>query len=166
MRDGEVEGKHYRFISREKFAKLASEDFFLEWAEIYGHNYGTPRDFVLSNISFGRDVLLEIDTQGATQVRKNFDKSLLILLLPPTLDDLVLRLRKRGTENTLEIQRRVIFFKEEMKRLDLFDYGVINDTVENAVLEIEKIIRAESLRIERLSDFLEKLEGSFTLRES
>lgn len=160
-RVGEVDGVNYYFITKEKFESMIENDEFLEYAYVHTNYYGTPKKFVLDQIEKGEIVLLEIDVQGAMQIKKNFSEAVFIFLLPPTMEELKNRIVKRGTETEEDINRR---YENAFKELDFvgnYDYFVINDVVEDAVADIEAIIRAEKLRVKRHSDIKNKvlLEG-------
>jgi len=160
-RVGEVDGVNYYFVTKEKFESMIENDEFLEYAYVHTNYYGTPKKFVLDQIEKGEIVLLEIDVQGAMQIKKNFSEAVFIFLLPPTMEELKNRIVKRGTETEEDINRR---YENAFKELDFvgnYDYFVINDVVEDAVADIEAIIRAEKLRVKRHSDIKNKvlLEG-------
>jgi len=139
-RPGETEGVNYFYVSKEKFTQGVKNDEFLEWAEFSGNYYGTKKSFVLKCLEKGEHVLLEIDTQGALQIKEKMPDSVLIFIAPPSYDELVARLRGRHTESEEAIQRRLDFVEFEKNNSKYFDYIIVNDTVENAVKQIEKII--------------------------
>lgn len=139
-REGELEGKNYFFRSLEEFSELIKNDRLLEWAEFVGNRYGTPKDFVFEKLKLGLDVFLEIEVQGALQVKEKFPEALMIFLLPPSLEELEMRLRKRNTETEEKIQLRLAKAKDEMKYLNDFDFSVINDSALKASLELRDII--------------------------
>ncbi len=156
-REGEVEGVNYFFIDDNKFKSMIEKDEFLEYAHVHTNYYGTPKNFVMEQIEKGEVVLLEIDVQGALQIKKNFSEVVFIFLLPPTMEELKNRIIKRGTESKEDINRR---YENAFKELDFvgkYDYFVVNHEVEEAVLDIESIIRAEKLRVKRHSDIKEKV---------
>ena len=156
-RPTEVDGVNYFFLEEEDFKQKVEDNQFLEHAYVHTNYYGTPRDFVLEEIDKGEIVLLEIDVQGALQVKKNYKNVVFVFLLPPTMDELRNRIIKRGTESEEDIERR---FKNAFEELDFvgeYDYFVVNDKVENAVLDIEHIIKAEKLRVKRHSDIKKKV---------
>ncbi len=156
-RRGEVEGRSYFFSDRNTFLKLIEEDAFLEWAEIYGDYYGTPRRFLAQEVMQGKDIILEIDTQGARQVRKALDGGVFIFLVPPSLAELKLRITKRGTESPQAISKRLAFVMEEMNSLDIYDYVVLNDSVDQAAKRINAIITAEKCSIARNKNLIENI---------
>jgi guanylate kinase len=143
-RPGDEDGKTYEHISTTEFFHRLEQDAFLEYAQVYGAYYGTPKHPALDDMAAGRDVLLEIDVQGALQVRFQYPDALLIFILPPDAPTLLQRLRDRGREAEEEIQRRYRAAKREIhmaKGAHAFDFFVINDTVDRAVEEIVKIMR-------------------------
>ncbi|MBE3550774.1 MAG: guanylate kinase [Brockia lithotrophica] len=149
-RPGEVEGVNYFFRSRETFLRMVAEDAFLEWAEYVNNLYGTPKDFVVQNLREGRDVLLEIEVQGALQVRERFPAGIFIFLVPPSWEELRRRISGRGTEADAEIAARLEKSWEELQMARHYDYIVVNDDVDRAVDRILAIITAEHLRAERM----------------
>lgn len=145
-RDGEVEGEDYFFISEEKFKEIETNDGFIESAVVHGHYYGTPKQFVDKKLAEGEDIILEIDTQGAKQVRDKYPEAVYIFLLPPSLEELENRLDKRGSENNKSKNIRLNNAREELKEVHNYDYEVINDSLSDAVREIKKIILKEQKR--------------------
>lgn len=151
-RPGEVDGENYFFVDIEKFEDMAKNGELLEYAFVHTNYYGTPKDFVFNEIEKGEIVLVEIDVQGALQIKKNYKDAIFIFLIPPTIDELKQRLTNRGTETEEEINVR---FANAFKELDFvgeYDYFIINDKVEQAVHNIEIIIEAEKLRVKRHND--------------
>lgn len=158
-RPGEVNGKDYWFISKSEFEGLIMEKKLLEWAEVYGNYYGTPAMKVREVLESGKDVLLEIDTQGALNVQKMFLKEgTFIFLLPPSLAELEKRIRGRGTETEEAIQRRLGAAIEEIPRGNNYDYIITNDVVEDVVKKIIHIIEAERCAVYNNLDKLAQLE--------
>lgn len=139
-RQGEIHGQNYFFISREEFETAAQNNEFIEWAEFSGNLYGTRKNFVLESLKNGEHVLLEIDTQGALQIKEKMPEVVLIFIAPPSYEELVTRLRGRHTETEEAIQKRLAFVDMEKENSKQFDYIVINDSVERAVSEIKQII--------------------------
>lgn len=150
-RDGEVDGVDYFFKSREEFETLIEQGKLLEYAEFVGNYYGTPVDYVRETLDAGKDVFLEIEVQGAQQVREKFPEGLLIFLAPPSLSELESRITNRGTESSELIRRRMQAAKEEIELMDLYDYVVENDHVTAATSRINAIVIAEHCRRERVS---------------
>lgn len=139
-RQCEVHGKNYYFISRDEFETSVKNDEFIEWAEFSGNLYGTKKSFVQDSLNNGEHVLLEIDTQGALQIKEKMPEVILIFIAPPSYEELVTRLRGRHTETEEAIQKRLAFVDLEKENSKQFDYIVVNDSVERAVSEIKQII--------------------------
>jgi guanylate kinase len=139
-RQGEREGIDYRFISRPEFLGMRDRGEFLEWAEVYGNLYGTPRAPVEIALSSGRNVLCELDIQGAQSVKKAMPKAVLVFIEPPSLDDLLLRLRGRGTEDPESISKRVMAAYDEVKNKGLYDHIIVNDDVQAAADAFTRIL--------------------------
>lgn len=136
----EKDGVQYRFLAPSEFARLIEEGAFLEWAEVFGHRYGTLLAPIIEAVERDRDVILEIDVQGATAVRRKVPDAVLVFLVPPSWDELELRLRRRRTEPEGELARRLAGAKEEMEQAEWFDHLVVNDQVERAAAEVAAII--------------------------
>ncbi|MGB9846413.1 MAG: guanylate kinase [Desulfotomaculales bacterium] len=151
-REGEVDGASYYFLSREKFLSMIQGEELLEWAEVYGNYYGTPRRAVEKALAEGKDVLLEIDVQGGLQVKEKFPDAVLIFLLPPSLEELRARLAGRGSEPEEEVERRLAWALSELRTFPRYDYAVVNDRVEEAAEKIRSIITAEKCRTARFED--------------
>lgn len=156
-RTGEVDGVNYFFIDEEEFNRRIEKDEFLEHAYVHTNYYGTPRDFVIDKIDNGETVLLEIDVQGALQVKKNYSEAVLVFILPPTMEELRDRIVKRGTESEEDINRRFENAFKELKYIEEYDYFVINDEIQDAVLDVETIIKAERLKVKRNSNITDKI---------
>ena len=135
-RTGDVEGQHYFFMTREQFMDLVERDEFLEWAEYSGNCYGTPAKSVAEHMAKGEQVILEIDVQGAFQVREKMPEAHLVFIEPPSLEELERRLRDRGTEDEETIQRRMEAAKVELSRKMEYDIQIVNDKLENATDEL------------------------------
>ncbi|EIM5220435.1 guanylate kinase [Staphylococcus pseudintermedius] len=150
MREGEQDGVDYFFKTREEFEKLIEADEFIEYAEYVGNYYGTPVQYVKDTMNAGHDVFLEIEVEGAKQVRKKFPDALFIFLAPPSLDHLTERLIGRGTESKEKIESRVKEAKKEVEMMNLYDYVVVNDEVDLAKDCIQSIVEAEHLKRERI----------------
>jgi guanylate kinase len=146
-RPDEVDGVDYHFVDDPSFDAMVRDDAFLEWADVFaGRRYGTPRAAVEERLHAGGDVVLEIDVQGAGQVRERSPDALLILLAPPSLDDLEVRLRGRGTEDDAAIAERLRAAERELAHADRFDHVVVNDDLERATDEVAAIIEASRTR--------------------
>ena len=139
-RQGEVHGVNYFFLTNEQFEKNIDEDKFLEYAQFAGNYYGTKKKYLKEKFDQGYNILLEIDTQGALQVKEKMPEAVLIFVAPPSLEELEKRLRGRKTEDEATIQKRLAQVKVELERSKKYDYTVINDSIERAVEEIERIV--------------------------
>ena len=148
-RPGEETGRDYHFISAEAFERMRAEGEFLETAQVHGNFYGTSRRAVESETAAGVDVLLEIDWQGAAQIRKLYPDAVAIFILPPSIEALEKRLRGRGQDSTETIARRVAAARGEISHIGEFDYVIINDEFNRAAQDLISIIRAERLRLPR-----------------
>ena len=145
-REGEVDGKDYHFISADRFRSMIEEDAFLEYAEYVSNFYGTPKKFVDEAMDAGKDVILDIEIQGAAQVNAKRPETVRIFIAPPSWEELERRLTARGTDTTEKIQKRLLRAKVELDSASGYDYFVINDTVEQAVEELRAILLAEHCR--------------------
>ncbi|MDP4088485.1 MAG: guanylate kinase [Bacillota bacterium] len=159
-RAGEVEGKNYYFLTRDDFKERIKKDDFLEYAEVYGNYYGTPRGSVLEAIENGKDVILEIDIQGALKVKESYPGGVFIFILPPSMEELRNRIIQRGSETPESLMTRFVSAYQEINYVSKYNYAVVNDTVEEAVRKIESIIAAEKCRVDRIKeDILDSKEG-------
>ena len=156
-REGEVDGREYYFVSRETFEQNIKDGKMLEYAQFVGNYYGTPLDKVNEQLDQGKEVVLEIEVQGALQVRKKMKDAIFIFIAPPTMEDLYNRLRRRGTESNEIIDERCEKARKEISLAYMYDYIVVNDTVENAADKIMAIIRAEHAKTERTFNQYKKL---------
>jgi guanylate kinase len=145
-REGEVDGRDYNFVTPEQFGHMLNAGEFLESAEIYGHHYGTSRGWITGDLREGRDVLLEIDWQGAQQMRREMPQAVSIFVLPPSLEALEARLKGRGKDRAEVIQRRMTAAREEISHAPEYDYVIINEDFSCAALDLRSIVRAERLR--------------------
>lgn len=143
-REGEIDGVHYHFKTREQFMDLVENDGLLEWAEFAGNCYGTPRSFVEECIAEGFQVILEIEVQGAFQVKEKLPEAYLVFIEPPSLEELEARLRGRGTETEDAIQRRLETAKVELSRKMEYDIRLVNDDLEQAVQDLVAIVNAKA----------------------
>ena len=157
-RPGEQDGVNYYFYDKEKFRQMIATGELLEWAEVYGNYYGTPKQKVLDRLNAGEDILLEIDTQGALNVMKAMPEGLFIFLLPPSLEELANRLKGRGTETEESLQRRLGAAVDEIKIAHNYRYVVVNDKVEAAEKAIAGIIEAEHHRTDLNEELLAGLQ--------
>ena len=149
-RAGEVHGINYYFLSKDEFLNKVDEGDFLEWAEVYGNYYGTPKSKVEEMLNEGKNVILEIDIQGALKVKENCEDGVFIFILPPSMEELKQRIIKRGSETPESLLRRFNSAYAEINYISKYNYGVINDEVELAVKKIENILSAEECRVDRL----------------
>ncbi len=145
-RPGEVDGVNYRFVTKEAFIAERDQGQFLEWAEVHGHFYGTSRAWIESQMLSGSDVMLEIDWQGAQQIRKLIPSVQWIFIFPPSIEALEERLRKRGQDDEATIERRVAAAHIELQHAHEANYIVINDLFDQALVELQNIIAASRLR--------------------
>ncbi len=141
-RQGEKNGRDYFFVSQEQFTELVAQDAFLEWARVHGHMYGTSRKHVMELLSNGIDVILDIDVQGATQVKAKFPSAVTIFILPPSWDILEERLMKRKSEDRHAIAVRLRNALDEMEEVANYEYTVVNDRLEDALDELVSIVTA------------------------
>jgi guanylate kinase len=155
-RNGEVEGTDYYFVDEARFLKLEREERFLETAVVHGNRYGTSRGEVIDVIESGRDVILDIDVQGADQIREKIE-TVGVFILPPSLEELARRLSVRGTDDDDVIARRIENARREIEHAPLFDYLVVNRDLEAAVADVLAVIRAERSRTSRNRFLVESL---------
>jgi len=148
-RTGEIDGTHYYFYDKETFENMKKQNELLEWAEFCDNYYGTPRKYVEQQMLEGKNVILEIEVQGALQIKKLYSDCILVFLVPPDVKELKKRLIQRGTEDKQTIDRRMNRAIEEMEFVPQYDYIVINDTVEAAAEAICAIVKAESMKSSR-----------------
>ncbi|NMG44717.1 guanylate kinase [Aromatoleum toluvorans] len=148
-RPGEQDGREYHFVDVGTFRTLRDRGEFLEWAEVHGNYYATSRVWLKDQIAAGRDILLEIDWQGAQQVRKSFPDAVGVFVLPPSVEELESRLRGRGTDSEEVIARRLLGARGEMRHVGEFDYVILNDDLQNAIGDLVAVVRASRLRYGR-----------------
>ncbi|MBQ3702458.1 MAG: guanylate kinase [Oscillospiraceae bacterium] len=145
-RPGEVHGREYFFVNFERFREMVENDELLEHAEYVANRYGTPRSYVEKRLDEGMNVLLDIEVQGARQVRKKMPEAILIFIAPPSLVELERRLRGRGTDTERAIEGRLIRARQEYQEADFYDYLIVNDDVDKAAAKLNAIIEAEHCR--------------------
>lgn len=150
-RENEVDGVNYYFVTKEKFQQMISEDAFLEYAEVYDNFYGTPYSGIEKKLDEGYDVILEIDIQGALKVKDRYPEGLFIFILPPSMEELKNRIKKRGSETEESFLKRFKSAFKEINYASRYNYAVINDILDDAVRKLECIIIAEKCRIDRIS---------------
>ncbi len=153
-REGEVEGINYFFIERDEFLNRIDKEDFLEYAEVYGNFYGTPKSEVLKMLEEGKDVILEIDIQGALKIKSSYPKGIFIFIMPPSMEELRNRITNRGSETPESLKTRMECAYDEISFASKYDYAVVNDKVEDAVKKIESIIVAEKCRVFKIKDEL------------
>lgn len=156
-REGEKEGESYFFIEEEEFVNRINNDEFLEYARVYGNYYGTPKEEVFKQLQDGNDIILEIDIQGALQVKKNCPRGVFIFILPPSLKELQNRIEGRGTDSKDAILKRMQCAYDELNYAFEYDYVVLNDQVDEAVKKIQCIINAEKNRAIRKNAIINKI---------
>ncbi len=142
-RPGEIDGVNYFFISKDEFKDCIEKNKFLEWAEFAGNFYGTKKKYINQCLEEGKDIILEIETKGAMQVKKQMPGAVLIFICPPSYETLENRLRGRHTEDEATIQKRLDEVKKELKAAENFDYRIVNDDLETAITTLENVIRGE-----------------------
>jgi guanylate kinase len=152
-RPGEINGRDYRFLSDQQFEQLRLRGEFAEWAKVHDYFYGTPREPLERCIRAGRDILLDIDVQGARQIKKTFPEAVSIFLLPPSLRELKRRLASRGTDGQEIIRRRLANAQGEIGERIYYDYFVVNREIKDAVRKLSAIVEAERARVSRVTEW-------------
>lgn len=153
-RPGEVDGREYFFVDFERFREMVEHNELLEHAEYVANRYGTPRFYVEQRLEEGMNVVLDIEVQGARQVRKKMPEAVLIFIAPPSLEELERRLRGRGTDTESAIEGRLIRAQQEFQEADFYDYLIVNDDVEKAAAKLNAIIEAERCRFADWAEWL------------
>ena len=152
-------GVTYNFVSEEEFEKKIKEGYFLEYTKYSGNYYGTPKEHIAEKLNQGIDVILEIEIEGARNVKKIFPEAIFIFIMPPSLKEMVRRLKQRGTDTDDKILERFRRAYEEVNEVTKYNYVVVNDKLEDAVLKVEAIIKAEKCRVDRIEEvFLDTKE--------
>ena len=154
----EQDGVHYFFKSTDEFKKMIEEGKLLEWAEFCGNFYGTPKDYVMGKLNEGLNVILEIEVQGAAQIKKIFPEAVTVFLIPPDKEELRKRLIGRGTEDMDTVEKRLKRASEEIELLPHYDFVVVNDTVENAVKRINTVVKAAKMGSQRYIDKIKEFK--------
>ncbi len=162
-RDGEVDGREYFFVTPEQFSQMVERNDFLEWAKVHSHLYGTSRDQVARDVSLGRDIVLEVDVQGAASIRNLISDAVSVFILPPSLEVLRERLIARGTDSPDDLAVRLRNAPEELKAYKTFDYVIINDEADTASAKLMAIIEAERTRLSRQEEKIKRVVESFLL---
>ena len=156
-RDGEVDGREYFFKATEEFEKMIAQDELIEYARYVNHYYGTPRSYVEEQLENGKDVILEIEIQGALKVKEKFPDTLLVFITPPSAKELRRRLIGRGTESMEVIEQRLARAKEEAEGIDDYDCLIVNDDLESCVDELHSVIQNEKKKVARNGEFISKI---------
>ncbi len=146
-REGEIDKVHYHFVDEDDFKLLIEEDGFMEYANVYGNFYGTPKQSVLDWLNKGIDVILEIDVQGALQVKKEYPEGVFIFILPPSIEELKSRIKGRGSETEETMAKRLGAALKEISCIDQYDYRVINEDLQGAINRVRAIIMAEQCKL-------------------
>lgn len=162
-RAGEVDAREYFFVTKERFEEMIGEEELIEYALYVDNYYGTPRQYVFEQMADGKDVILEIETQGAVKIKERFPEALLLFVMPPSADVLKERLMKRGTESMDVIQARLHRALEEAKSINSYDYILINDQVDTCVKEMHQLIQAQHNRVSNNLDFIDQMEQELKL---
>ncbi len=158
-RPGEIHGREYFFVSKAEFEKMIEEDALIEYAQYVNNYYGTPKDYVFRQLEAGRDVILEIEIQGALKVKEAYPDTLLMFVSPPSAGELKDRLVNRGTEDIATIESRLNRAWQEAQGVENYDYFVINDDLEECVQEVHSIIRNEHARVARNHAVIENIRA-------
>ncbi|MCR5370978.1 MAG: guanylate kinase [Clostridium sp.] len=153
-REGEQEGREYFFISQERFDEMAENGELLEYARYVNHSYGTPKSYVMKNLEEGRDVLLEIEIQGALQIRAIFPEAILIFITPPSAEELERRLIGRGTEDAETVRKRLGRAAQESEGMEQYDYLLVNDDIDRCAEELHGVIQAARSRMGNHLEFV------------
>lgn len=148
-RPGEVDGEHYYFVSDDEFERMKDRGDLLEWAEFVGRKYGTPRQYIEDRLAEGKTVIMDIDIQGASQVRRAMPEAVSVFLVPPSFDELNRRLHGRGSDSATAIERRLSSARSELQAVSEYDYVVVNDDVRKAATKLQAIVAAERCRVSR-----------------
>ncbi len=157
-RQGEIDGKNYFFLTDSEFTKRIAAGDFLEWAQVYQHYYGTPRSYVEEMLTGGLDLVLDIDVQGAAQIKKALPEAILVFLAPPSLNELKARLMGRKTELEPQIMLRLQNIDKELQAVPEYDYFIVNREIDLTCRQIECIIQSERMKVSRQElDFLDKI---------
>ena len=151
-RSNDIPGKTYNFVTREEFEKKIEEGYFLEYTNYAGNYYGTPKEFIGEKLNSGIDVILEIEIEGANNIKKLIPEALFIFIMPPSLKEMVRRLKKRGTETKEKILERFHTAYKEINEVTKYNYVVVNDKLDEAIEKVEAIIKAEKCRVDRIEE--------------
>ena len=154
IRTNDIPGVTYNFVTEEEFKEKIAEDYFLEYTNYSGNYYGTPKEYINEKLNKGIDVILEIEIEGASNVKKIFPDAICIFIMPPSLKELVRRLKKRGTDSDDKIVERFKKAYQEINEVTKYNYVVVNDNVDDAVSKVEAIIKAEKCRVDRIEEII------------
>ena len=152
IRENDIPGETYNFVSKEEFEKKISENYFLEYTNYVGNYYGTPKEFIKEKLNAGIDVILEIEIEGASNIKKLIPEAIFIFIMPPSLRVLIERLKKRNTDDKDKILERFHTAYKEINEVTKYNYVVVNDILEEAIEKVEAIIKAEKCRIDRIEE--------------
>lgn len=152
IRSNDIPGVTYNFVTKEEFEQLIKEDYFIEYTNYAGNYYGTPKGFIKDKLNQGIDVILEIEIEGATNIKKLIPEALFIFIMPPSLKTLVKRLKKRNTDSNDKILERFHTAYKEINEVTKYNYVVVNDNLEDAINKVEAIIKAEKCRVDRIEE--------------
>lgn len=159
MRSNDIVGETYNFVTKEEFEQKIKEDYFLEYTNYVGNYYGTPKEFIADKLNAGIDVILEIEIEGAMNVKKLIPEALFIFIMPPSLKIMVERLKNRGTDSKEKILERFHTAYKEINEVTKYNYVVVNDNLDEAIAKVEAIIKAEKCRVDRIEEvFLDTKE--------
>jgi len=151
-REGEVEGVNYYYLSEDEFKRRIENDYFLEYTNYAGNYYGTPKEYIVDKVNHGIDVILEIEIEGASNIKKLIPEAIFIFIMPPSLKTLVKRLKKRGTESNNKIIKRFHQAYKEINEVTKYNYVVVNDEIDETVDRVEAILKAEKCRVDRIEE--------------
>ncbi len=160
-REGEREGVDYFFVLKNDFQKMVEQDDFLEHAHVYGNDYGTSRDFVDAKLAAGYDILLDLDVQGAAQVKERYPAAILLFVLPPSLEALQRRLRNRGLDDPGVIAERLKIARKVIEYYTNYQFVIINKEIEESLLELKSIVQVAGYRMERRKELAEEILKTF-----
>lgn len=152
IRTNDIPGETYNFVTKEEFEKLIEEDYFLEYTNYVGNYYGTPKKFIKEKLENGIDVILEIEIEGAMNIKKLIPEAIFIFIMPPSMEILIKRLQKRGTDSREKILERFNTAYKEINEVTKYNYVVVNDDLDEAVSKVEAILKAEKCRVDRIED--------------
>lgn len=157
-REGEQDGREYFFVTRDKFESMIEDGELIEYAQYVNNYYGTPRQYVFQQMADGRDVILEIEIQGALKIKERFPEALLLFVMPPSADELKHRLTSRGTETADVIAARLHRAEEEAVGINSYDYILVNDQIDTCVEEMHQLIQAQHNKVSNNLDFIEQMK--------